>query len=144
MKMTQRLQLNSLKFSNNLRRIQPLTEEDIQSILSEKNKRVSWHWCTCRRSSNTSPYDFSCFVDCVWRCHTPGMDWICSLPSQDLRCSNQHARCSDIYNCIILQRPARDVTAASFVFAHAHIRVSYISQQDKSTHTCVLLLWLLL
>lgn len=52
------------------------------------------------------------------------MDWICSLPSQDLRCSNQHTRCSDIYNCIILQHPARDVTAASFLCLHAHTIVS--------------------
>lgn len=105
--------------------------------LRKKKKRVSWHWCTCRRSSNTSPYDFSCFADCVWRCHTPGMNWICSLPSQDLRCSNQHTRCSDIYNCIILQRPARDVT---FMFAHAHNCVSWICQQDKSTHVLLLVL----
>lgn len=99
-----------------------------------RKKRVSWHWCACRRSSNTSPYDFSCFADCVWRCHTPGMDWICSLPSQDLRCSNQLTRCSDICNCIILQCPSCDVTAASSMFAHAHICFSWICRQDKSTH----------
>lgn len=63
-------------------------------------------------------------------------EWIGSAVyhHNDLRCSNQHTRCSDIYNCIILQRPVCDVTAASFVYAHTHIWFSWIYQQDASTH----------
>lgn len=133
MKMPMHLQLNSLKFLQSQENPAVHWRRYLKRPL--RKKRVSWHWCTCRRSSNTSPYDFSCFADCVWRCHTPGMDWICSLPSQDLRCSNQHTRCSDIYNCIILQGPAYDVTTGSFIFAHAC--VSWICQQDKLTHMCV-------
>lgn len=106
----------------------------------KKKKGVSWHWYTCRRSSNTSPYDFSCFADCVWRSHTPRMDWICSLPSQDLWCSNQHTRCSDIYNCIIFfpfpcstlrvtSRPPR-------LFAHGHIfeSLGFVNKINRRMH----------